>query len=161
MLPIIMTREFIARSTKMPRSIGRLSASALSHHGLSSAVFITNIAESDFRYTHVLGAAPALIDEKRMLSLHRGLNEAGYIDGQNVVVSYLRAEGAYDRLASLAVEFVRSQVSVIVTPNSGLAARAAREATTTIPIVFSVATGNPSTYLKDYPSSPPRWRCTS
>jgi hypothetical protein len=51
MLPIIMTREFIARSTKMPRSIGRLSASALSHHDLSSAVFITNIAESDFRHT--------------------------------------------------------------------------------------------------------------
>jgi hypothetical protein len=48
-----MSREFIARSTKMPRSIGRLSASALSHHGLSSAVFITNIAESDFRYTQV------------------------------------------------------------------------------------------------------------
>src|SRR5262249_24724379 len=44
--------EFIARSTKMPRSIGRLSASALSHHGLSSVVFITNIAESDFRRTH-------------------------------------------------------------------------------------------------------------
>ena len=53
MLPIIMTREFIARLTKMPRSIGRLSASALSHHGLSSAVFITNIAESDFRYTQL------------------------------------------------------------------------------------------------------------
>jgi hypothetical protein len=49
-----MTREFIARSTKMLRSIGRLSASALSHHGLSSAVFITNIAESDFRHTHVV-----------------------------------------------------------------------------------------------------------
>src|SRR2546430_2192186 len=56
MLPIIMTREFIARSTRMPRSIGRLSASALSHHGLSSAVFITNIAESDFRHTQ--GQAP-------------------------------------------------------------------------------------------------------
>ena len=37
----------------MPRSIGRLSASALSHHSLSSAAFITNIAESDFRYTQV------------------------------------------------------------------------------------------------------------
>jgi putative ABC transport system substrate-binding protein len=88
----------------------------------------------------VLGAAPALVDEKRMLSFHRGLNEAGYIDGQNVAVSYLRAEGAYDRLAALAAEFVRRQVSVIVTPNSGLAARAARAATTTIPIVFSVTT---------------------
>ena len=47
-----MCREFIARSTKMPRSIGRLSASALLHHGLSSVVFIINIAESNFRHTH-------------------------------------------------------------------------------------------------------------
>jgi hypothetical protein len=43
MLPIIMCREFIARSTKMLRSIGRLSASALSHHDLSLAVFISGI----------------------------------------------------------------------------------------------------------------------
>jgi hypothetical protein len=55
-MPLItMGREFIARSTKMPRSIGRLSASALSRHGLSSAVFITYIAESDFRHTQASG----------------------------------------------------------------------------------------------------------
>src|SRR4029453_4512461 len=53
-----MCREFIARSTKMPRSIGRLSASALLHHGLSSVVFIINIAESNFRHTQDL-ADPA------------------------------------------------------------------------------------------------------
>jgi hypothetical protein len=44
-------REFIAHSIKMRRSIGRLSASVLSHPSLSSVVFITNIAESDFRHT--------------------------------------------------------------------------------------------------------------
>ena len=38
----------------MPHSIGRLSASALSHHDLSLVAFITNIAESDFRYTQLL-----------------------------------------------------------------------------------------------------------
>src|SRR5262249_24328701 len=47
---IIMDRAFIARSTRMPHSIGRLSTSASSHHSLSSAAFITNIAESDFRH---------------------------------------------------------------------------------------------------------------
>src|SRR5262245_33844250 len=47
---IIMNRAFIARWTRMPHSIGRLSASASSHHSLSSAAFITNIAESDFRH---------------------------------------------------------------------------------------------------------------
>jgi hypothetical protein len=48
---IIMNRAFIAR-WGMLHSIGRLSASASSHPGLSLAAFITNIAESDFRYTH-------------------------------------------------------------------------------------------------------------
>src|SRR5262245_8166437 len=50
---IIMNRAFIARWTRMPHSIGRLSASATSHHSLSSAAFITNIAESDFRHAQV------------------------------------------------------------------------------------------------------------
>jgi ABC-type uncharacterized transport system substrate-binding protein len=88
----------------------------------------------------VLGAAPASIGEKRMLPFHRGLSESGYIDGQNVAVSYLRAEGQYDRLAALTAELVRREVSVIVAPNSAPAALAAKAATNTIPIVFSVAT---------------------
>src|SRR5262245_51862388 len=47
---IIMNRAFIARWTRMPHSTERLSASASSLHSLSSAAFITNIAESDFRH---------------------------------------------------------------------------------------------------------------
>ena len=49
--PITMNRAFIDRWTRMPHSIGRLSASASSHHNLSLAAFIINTAESDFRYT--------------------------------------------------------------------------------------------------------------
>ena len=86
----------------------------------------------------ILGAAPALIGEKRMLPFHRGLSESGYSGGQNVALSYLRAEGQYDRLPQLAAELVRRQVSVIVAPNSVAGALAAKNATTTIPIVFSV-----------------------
>src|SRR5215813_7319937 len=52
---IIMNRGFIARWTRMPHSTGRLSASASSHHSLSSAAFITNIAESDFRHAQDAG----------------------------------------------------------------------------------------------------------
>src|SRR5262245_28748833 len=51
MPPITMNHAFIGRWTRMPHSIGRLSASASSHHSLSSAAFIINTAESDFRYT--------------------------------------------------------------------------------------------------------------
>src|SRR5438876_9278588 len=57
---IIMNRAFIARWTRMPHSTGRLSASASSHHSLSSAAFITNIAESDFRH-----AQPDYVDQYR------------------------------------------------------------------------------------------------
>src|SRR5262249_12328882 len=52
MLRIIMNPAFIAHWTRMPHSIGRLSASASSDHSLSSAAFITNIAESDFRHSY-------------------------------------------------------------------------------------------------------------
>src|SRR5262249_52843633 len=63
MLRIIMNRGFIARWTRMPHSTGRLSASASSHHSLSSVAFITNIAESDFRHAQVvLTARPAELD---------------------------------------------------------------------------------------------------
>jgi ABC-type uncharacterized transport system substrate-binding protein len=60
MLPTITGHEFIARSTRMPHFPARLSTSASSHHDLSLAGFITNIAESDFRYTQLIVAGDAL-----------------------------------------------------------------------------------------------------
>jgi len=54
MPPTIIDREFIDLWTRIPRFIGRLSTSASSHHDLSLAAFIANIAESDFRYTQVI-----------------------------------------------------------------------------------------------------------
>jgi ABC-type uncharacterized transport system substrate-binding protein len=77
-------------------------------------------------------------DAWRLNALRRGLNETGYLEGQNVTVEYRGAQGQYDRLSALAADLVRRQVTVICAPFSP-SAFAAKAATTTIPIVFSTS----------------------
>src|SRR5262249_25959976 len=69
----------------------------------------------------------------------QGLQEAGYVDGQNVRVEYHWLEGQYNRLPSLMADLVRRHVAVIATPGSTPAALAAKTASTAIPIVFGVS----------------------
>jgi len=69
-----------------------------------------------------------------------GLAETGYVEGQNAAIEYRWAEGRYDRLTALAAELVKRRVDVIVTQGGIPATRAAKSATSTIPIVFAVGT---------------------
>ena len=72
-------------------------------------------------------------------AFRQGLNQTGFVEGQNLGVEYHWLEGKYDQLPALMADMVRRRMALIATPASGPAARAAKAATSTIPIVFSVA----------------------
>jgi putative ABC transport system substrate-binding protein len=88
-----------------------------------------------------LSGVSAWEDAHLAAAFRQGLSETGYVEGRNVLVDYLWAEGHYERLAALAADLVSRQVTVIATGSiaAGLAAKAA---TTTVPIVFQVG-GDP------------------
>jgi ABC-type uncharacterized transport system substrate-binding protein len=72
-------------------------------------------------------------------AFRNGLNEAGYVEGQNVTVEYHWLEGLFNRLPALMADLVRRRVAVIATPAGNYAAQMAKAATTATPIVFGVS----------------------
>jgi putative ABC transport system substrate-binding protein len=84
-----------------------------------------------------LGDVPPFLDE----AFRQGLRELGYVDGQNITIEHRAPEWKYERLPGLAAELVRLKVDVIVAA-SPPATEAAKQATRTIPIVFTVV-GDP------------------
>jgi putative tryptophan/tyrosine transport system substrate-binding protein len=83
-----------------------------------------------------LGARSPKESASVVAAFHKGLTEAGYVEGRNVAVEYRWAELHYDRLPAMATDLVGRHVSVIAATGGGASPLAAKAATATIPIVF-------------------------
>jgi putative ABC transport system substrate-binding protein len=89
-----------------------------------------------------LGTGSPEADAYRVAAFRQGLNEMGYVEGQNLGIEYRWAQNDVARLPELAAELIKRRVAVIATPFSTPGALAAKAATSTIPIVFSMG-GDP------------------
>ena len=81
-------------------------------------------------------------DAHLVAAFHRGLNETGYVEGQNVAIEFRWAEGQFNRLPTLAADLVSRQVAVIFMGGADVQIRAVRDAISVIPTVFATA-GDP------------------
>ena len=106
---------------------------------LGSAIALPCVAAAQQKAMPVIGflgsTSPDLY-AAHVAAFHQGLNETGYVEGQNVAIEYRWAEGDYDRLPALAADLVGRKVDIIAA-GSAPSARAAKNATSTIPIVFT------------------------
>ena len=111
----------------------------------SSLVIAPHAGHAQKPATPVIGflnsATPELY-EFYVAAFRKGLEELGYVEGKNVAIEYQWAHGNYDRLPALAAELAGAKVSVIAATGDVGSARAAKAATTTIPIVFTIG-GDP------------------
>ena len=94
-----------------------------------------------------LGAGARGPLREQIAAFQEGLKESGYVEGQNVAVDYRFAEGQFDRFPALASDLVRLRVAVLFVATTA-GALAAKQATRTIPVVFSV--GDESESLKPF-----------
>ena len=87
-----------------------------------------------------IDAGAQAVNASLVAAFRDGLRETGFVEGENVTIEYRWASGEFDRLPALAAELARIPVAVLATGGGEPTARAARTATTAIPIVFNFGT---------------------
>jgi ABC-type uncharacterized transport system substrate-binding protein len=106
---------------------------------VSASSFAARAQQSAMPVIGVLHGVSAAQWTDRMVGFHRGLNEAGFVEGRNVRIEYRWAEGQFDRLPAMAADLVDRKVAAICAGAGDVAIRAAMAATKTTPIVFTTA----------------------
>jgi len=109
--------------------------------GIATLPFVVH-AQKPMPVVGFLGPGPPDLNEPNMSAFRQGLAGLGYVEGRNILIESRWAEGKPERFPALAAELVALKVDVILTAGGTLAALAAKQATTTIPVVFSVV-GDP------------------
>src|SRR5262252_6630603 len=108
--------------------------------GAAAAWPLSARAQQQLPVIGILSSRSRATDALLISVIRQGLNDTGFIEGRSVSIEYRWAEGNYGRLAALAADLVGRKVAVIVTIGGDVAALAAKAATSTLPVVFTVAT---------------------
>jgi putative tryptophan/tyrosine transport system substrate-binding protein len=105
--------------------------------GATAPWLLTATAQTGIPVVGYLSSGSAEAEAFLVMAFRKGLSEAGYVDGRNVIIEFRWARMQFDILPILAADLVRRHVAVIATPFQSRAALVAKEATSTIPVIFS------------------------